>query len=110
MKYDFDKVIDRTGTSCEKHSFMRENGLSEDTLGMWVADMEFATAPAVCQAMKERIDRRIFGYTNVFGTDYYEALKKWCEDLYGWSFPQEELTFSSGIIPPHSNGKSFAGL
>ena len=66
---------------------------------MWVADMEFATAPAVCQAMKERIDRRIFGYTNVFGTDYYEALKKWCEDLYGWSFPQEELTFSSGIIP-----------
>ena len=66
---------------------------------MWVADMEFATAPAVCQAMKERIDRRIFGYTNVFGTDYYEALKKWCEDLYGWSFPQEELTFSSGSIP-----------
>lgn len=110
MKYNFDEQIDRRNTNALNTDGFRGYIFhagpekvfpykDEEFIRMWVADMEFATAPAVCQAMKERIDRRIFGYTNVFGTDYYEALKKWCEDLYGWSFPQEELTFSSGIIP-----------
>ena len=110
MKYNFDEQIDRRNTNALNTDGFRGYIFhagpekvfpykDEEFIRMWVADMEFATAPAVCQAMKERIDRRNFGYTNVFGTDYYEALKKWCEDLYGWSFPQEELTFSSGIIP-----------
>ena len=110
MKYNFDEQIDRRNTNALNTDGFRGYIFhagpekvfpykDEEIIRMWVADMEFATAPAVCQAMKERIDRRIFGYTSVFGTDYYEALKKWCEDLYGWSFPQEELTFSSGIIP-----------
>ena len=110
MKYNFDEQIDRRNTNALNTDGFRGYIFhagpekvfpykDEEFIRMWVADMEFATAPAVCQAMKERIDRRIFGYTNVFGTDYYEALKKWCEDLYGWSSPQEELTFSSGIIP-----------
>ena len=110
MKYNFDEQIDRRNTNALNTDGFRGYIFhagpekvfpykDEEFIRMWVADMEFATAPAVCQAIKERIDRRIFGYTNVFGTDYYEALKKWCEDLYGWSFPQEELTFSSGIIP-----------
>jgi len=110
VKYNFDEQIDRRNTNALNTDGFRGYIFhagpekvfpykDEEFIRMWVADMEFATAPAVCQAMKERIDRRIFGYTNVFGTDYYEALKKWCEDLYGWSFPQEELTFSSGIIP-----------
>lgn len=66
---------------------------------MWVADMEFAVAPEVVDAMRQRLDRRIFGYTGVFTHDYYNSFSKWCKDHYDWSFPEEELCFRPGIIP-----------
>ena len=66
---------------------------------MWVADMEFAVAPEICDALKARIDRRIFGYTGVYDDDYYQSFAKWCRDHYDWDVPKDELTFSPGIIP-----------
>ena len=66
---------------------------------MWVADMEFATPDVVIDGIRQRLDRRIFGYTRVFGQDYYKAFSQWCMDRYGWSFPKEELVMSNGIIP-----------
>lgn len=65
---------------------------------MWLADMELATAPEICDAMKARIDKRIFGYTKMFAPGYYEALSAWCRKLYGWEFPKEELVFSDGVV------------
>ena len=55
---------------------------------MWVADMEFAVAPEVVDAMRQRLDRRIFGYTGVFTHDYYNSFSEWCKDHYDWSFPE----------------------
>lgn len=110
MKYDFDEIIDRRGTNAMKaegfRSYIFHAGpekkfafADDDFVHMWVADMEIATPPEICQAMKDRIDRRIFGYSMVFDPGYYEALTKWCRDKYDWSFPKEQLTFSPGIIP-----------
>ena len=110
MKYNFDEIIDRRNTNAlntdgfrgyifhagpEKVFPFRD----EEFVRMWVADMEFATPPAICDAIRARVDRRIFGYTMMFDDAYYRALNGWCRDRYGWSFRQEELCFSPGIIP-----------
>ncbi len=110
MKYNFDEIIDRRNTNAlntdgfrgyifhagpEKVFPFRD----EEFVRMWVADMEFATPPEICNAIKERVDKRIFGYTMVFDSAYYRALNQWCKSRYGWSFPEEELCFSPGIIP-----------
>ncbi len=110
MKYNFDEIIDRRNTNAlntdgfrgyifhagpEKVFPFRD----EEFVRMWVADMEFATPPAICDAIRARVDRRIFGYTMMFDDAYYRALNGWCRERYGWSFLQEELCFSPGIIP-----------
>lgn len=108
--YNFDEIIDRRNTNALNTDGFRGYIFhagpekvfpfkDEEFVRMWVADMEFACAPAICEAMKERIDKRIFGYTMMFSPDYYNAFNGWCEKRYGWSFRREELCFSPGIIP-----------
>ena len=110
MTYNFDEIIERRNTNAlntdgfrgyifhagpEKQFPYRD----EEFVRMWVADMEFACCPAICGAIKERVDKRIFGYTMMFDDAYYRAFSGWCEKRYGWTFPKEELCFSPGIIP-----------
>lgn len=110
MKYNFDEIIDRTNTNSENVDGWRPYIFhcgkervfpykDDEFVRMWVADMEFAVAPEIRQAIIDRVNRRILGYTMVYDEGYYEALNNWCKDHYDWSFPKEELTFSPGIIP-----------
>ncbi|MDD2955053.1 MAG: PatB family C-S lyase [Oscillospiraceae bacterium] len=110
MTYHFDETIDRRNTGAMNtdgfRGYIFHAGpemqfpyADEDFVRMWVADMEFATAPEIRQAIKDRVERQIFGYTMVFGDEYHRAFSSWCRSRYGWEFPQEELTFSPGIIP-----------
>ncbi|MBR0051985.1 MAG: aminotransferase class I/II-fold pyridoxal phosphate-dependent enzyme, partial [Firmicutes bacterium] len=110
MKYDFDRIIDRKGTNCLnvegwrgyifKCGPERKFAYADDEfVRMWVADMEFAVAPEIRQAIKDRVDREIFGYTLVYDPDYVKAFQNWCESRYGWTFPAEQLTYSAGVIP-----------
>ena len=57
MKYDFDELIDRRQTGSIKWSG------SPNELPMWVADMDFKAAPAIIEALHQRIDHGVFGYT-----------------------------------------------
>ena len=110
MKYNFDEVIDRRNTNALNTDGFRGYIFhagpekvfpfkDEEFVRMWVADMEFACCPAIGEAIKDRVDKRIFGYTMMFDDAYYRALNAWCESRYGWTFPREELCFSPGIIP-----------
>ena len=110
MTYNFDEIIDRRNTNSENVEGWRPYIFhcgpervfpykDEEFIRMWVADMEFAVAPEILQAITDRVDRRILGYTLVYDKGYYEALRAWCESRYGWSFPKEQLTFSPGVIP-----------
>ena len=110
MKYSFDEHIDRRNTNALNtdgfRGYIFHAGpekqfpyADDEFVRMWVADMEFACAPEICDAIRARVDRRIFGYTMMFDDAYYRAFRTWCEDRYGWSFPKEELCFSPGIIP-----------
>ncbi|MDY0235846.1 MAG: MalY/PatB family protein [Gudongella sp.] len=110
MNYNFDEIIDRKNTNALNtdgfRSYIFNAGpekvfpfKDEEFVRMWVADMEFATPPEICQAIKERVDKRIFGYTKVFDDEYYDAFSTWCKKYYDWNFSKEELVFSPGIIP-----------
>lgn len=110
MKYNFDEVIDRKGTNALNTDGFREYLFGagantelpykdDDFIRMWVADMEFATPPEVIDAVKDRLDKKIFGYTKVFDPEYYNVFSKWTQDYYGWSFKREDLVHSDGIVP-----------
>lgn len=110
MKYNFDEIIDRKGTNAMNTDGFRDYIFhapptmkfpfeDDEFIRMWVADMEFATPPEIIESIKERLDRRIFGYTKVFDPEYYKAFSGWTENHYGWTFEKEHLVTSPGIIP-----------
>lgn len=110
MTYNFNEIIDRKGTNAlntdgfRQYIFKADETLKfpyedDDFIRMWVADMEFATPQVVIDAIKERLDKRIFGYTKVFSESYYTAFVNWCIRRYGWSFERKHLVTSNGIVP-----------
>lgn len=69
-----------------------------DTLPLWVADMDFATAPCIIDALQRRVAHGVFGYTLV--TDpYYEALTHWFATRHNYHFRKEQVIYTSGVVP-----------
>lgn len=95
-RFDFDCVIDRTGTDSLKFDKAKSFGKAEGLLSMWVADMDFAAPPAVMRAMHERTDHGIFGYTDA-GSDYNEAVVNWVA-RYGWKPKPEWIVSTPGVV------------
>ncbi|MCQ9278717.1 3M3SH-releasing C-S lyase [Staphylococcus borealis] len=108
MTYNFDEIIDRRETNAMnvegyKGYLFGDADTSDledhdELIRMWVADMDFATPDVVLDAIKDRLDKKILGYTNIFGTDYYDAFVSWTERRFGYTFPQDHLVFSHGIV------------
>ena len=92
MKYDFDRIIERRGTNSEKWD------VSDGELPMWVADMDFATAPEIIDALKKRADHGIFGYSGI-PDEWYEAYISWWEKRHQFTIDREWLVFTTGVIP-----------
>ena len=110
MKYNFDEIIDRTGTNAMSTDGFREYIFhgdetmtfpyrDEEFIRMWIADMEFATPPFIIDGIKKRLDRRTFGYSKVFDPAFYKAFNRWTNKYYDYQFDQRHLVFSHGIIP-----------
>lgn len=97
MAYDFDTPVNRHGTDCLKYDRAIERGHDPDLLSLWVADMDFATAPEIVQAICERAQHGIFGYTEP-GPAYLQAFNAWCSDRYGWQAPAEQVTVTPGVV------------
>lgn len=94
MKYNFDKQISRRGTD----SYKWDSAESENVLPMWVADMDFRTAPAIVDALRRRVEHGIFGYTRV-PDSYYEAVTGWFARRHGWTIDREWIIYTSGVVP-----------
>ncbi|MBR6451815.1 MAG: pyridoxal phosphate-dependent aminotransferase [Lachnospiraceae bacterium] len=94
--YEFDKVIDRRGTYASKWD------IPEGELPMWVADMDFETAPEILSAMRGRLEHGIFGYTDI-PERWYEAYISWWERRYGFRIQKPWLVFCTGVIPAISS-------
>lgn len=98
MKYDFDKVIERTGTNCLKWDLRKGIFGKEDVLPLWVADTDFAAPVQVLEAMKKRMEHGIFGYT-YRSEAYDQAIVNWMKKRHGWDIKKEWLTYSPGVVP-----------
>lgn len=94
---DFDKVIDRSNTSCIKHDFKAENNMPEDVLPLWVADMDFKTSSYIEDALAERAKHAVFGYSDTKG-DYFEALSEWMKNRHNWDIKENWLVKTPGIV------------
>lgn len=97
MKYDFDSVIDRRDTACEKYSFLKKHGLDEDVLPMWVADMDFETVPEVKDKLRRITEHGIYGYTG--RTDVYNAaVISWFSRRFQWKIKERWIISTPGVV------------
>ncbi|MBR5057999.1 MAG: pyridoxal phosphate-dependent aminotransferase [Clostridiales bacterium] len=96
MQYDFDRIIDRTGTG----SWKWKNG--NDMLPMWVADMDFETCPKVKEAIQKRAAHGIYGYSTL-GDTWHNAYMYWWKERHDFEIKKEWLVFVTGVIPAISS-------
>ncbi len=94
---DFDKVVNRKNTDCLKYDFAVRRGMPAEVLPFWVADMDFKTSSYIIDALKDRAEEAIFGYSEV-GTDYFEVLNNWMVKHHAWETKEEWLVKTPGVV------------
>ena len=94
--YSFDNIIERRGTGCVKW-----DEATEGVIPLWVADMDFAVAPAIQEAIRKRAEHPIFGYTFV-QEDYYEAVISWFKRRHHWTIARGHILYTIGVVPAMS--------
>ena len=98
MIYNFDEAPCRENTNCLKWDKREEVFGKADVIPMWIADMDFSTPPFVIEALRERLNHEILGYS--YRPDsYFDAFIKWVSALHGWNISQEWIEFSPGVVP-----------
>ena len=94
---DFNQRIERRGTHCVKW----DECAADDIIPLWVADMDFAVAPAIQEAVRRRAEHPVFGYT-VVEDDYYEAVISWFRRRHGWTIARTDILYTTGVVPAMS--------
>jgi cysteine-S-conjugate beta-lyase len=98
MKYDFDRVIDRSGTDAVKYDLLKPLFGADDVIPMWVADMDFAVADFIRDAVIKRAEHEIYGYTLRSGK-FNNAVAGWLSRRHGWKVDPVSIDFSPGVVP-----------
>lgn len=95
--YTFDTVIDRRGSGALKCDALLERYGREDLLPLWVADMDFPTPPFIVDALRQRLEHPIFGYT-IEPDNYWPTVAQWIKAHHGWDVKTEWMTYIPGIV------------
>lgn len=95
--YDFDKIVDRRGTSCLKYDFQVERRGRDDLLPLWVADMDFALPENILDDIQKRVSHGIFGYTDP-KREYFDSVIGWFYSHFGWEGKPEWITVTPGVV------------
>ncbi|WP_235848355.1 MalY/PatB family protein [Litchfieldia alkalitelluris] len=93
----FDQVIERKGTNSVKWDLNEKLFGHEDVLPMWVADMDFMVPNEVIDAIKERLDHRIFGYT-IYPTSLADSIMTWMKKRHQWDIRPDWISYSPGVV------------
>lgn len=96
MKYDFDSVIERKGTSCLKWD------LFDDDLPMWVADMDFKVAPQIEKAIQKRANHPVYGYS-IVQDSLFESYINWWKRRYDFEMSRKDMLYATGVMPSISS-------
>lgn len=96
MNYDFDTVVNRKNTNAIKYDLAKKRGKPEDAVSLWVADMDFPTAPCIQKAVAEKASHGIWGYSRP-DNRYYDALKKWYKERHNFEVQNEWVVNTPGV-------------
>ena len=96
MSYHFSKLTNRYNT----HSLKWD--VESDELPMWVADMDFETAPEIIDALHQRVNHGIFGY-NIVPDEYFESIQNWWSSYHRYEMKKEWMMFCTGVVPAISS-------
>lgn len=97
IKYDFDKIVDRSGTGALKLDVLEKRYGRSDLLPLWVADMDFETPEFIVDAISKRLQHHIFGYT-VEPEDYWSTVTEWIRSHHQWTINEDWITYIPGIV------------
>lgn len=97
MAYNFNTVIDRWKTDCEKYDTITQVGYPSDMIPLWVADMDFSVPECIKSAMHAAVDRGIFGYS-LPGDGFYQAVEDWFSRRYGWNVDRSWIIQTPGVV------------
>ena len=98
MKYDFDKVVDRTGNRAAKYDERTKKFGTDQVIPLWIADMDFQTAQPIIDALTARAQEGIWGYTSR-PASYFQAICGWQQRRNGWTIDQNLVSWSLGVVP-----------
>ncbi len=96
-KYNFDKELNRMGTSCIKWDMTQKIWGKKNLLPMWIADMDFATPKFFTDALVKRVDGGVLGY-GCRPQKWYDAIKAWFKHRYNWEITDDQIGFVPGIV------------
>ncbi len=95
MIYNFDEIIPRRHTNSVKW----DEAAQDDIIPLWVADMDFRVLPQITEALRQRVDHGVFGYTHV-PDSYYESVIRWFKDRHGLQgVKPSDIIYTSGVVP-----------
>lgn len=98
MDFNFHQPVERRGTSCVKWDSADRVFKGTDLLPMWIADMDFPTAPAIQQQLHSRVEQGIFGY-GILPPEYYQTVAGWMRRRHGCEVKPEWITYTAGVVP-----------
>lgn len=98
MKYDFDKVIKRTGSNSIKWDFMERTFGHKDLLPMWIADMDFAAPEPVVNTLMKKARHGVYGYTDK-PRSFYDSISNWVSKRHGWEINNKWIVTTPGVVP-----------
>lgn len=97
-QYNFDEIIERSNTASVKYDLRKLFFGSDDVIPLWVADMDFRTPDFILEAIRQRIEHPVLGYS-IRPAEYYESIIKWVKRRHNWEIRKEWICFSPGIVP-----------
>jgi len=97
MHYNFDENIDRSDSHCVKLEKMKAIFGRDDLIPLWVADMDFKSPPAIAEALRERVNHEIYGYT-IAPDAYYQSITGWLAERHGWQVAREDICYVPGVV------------
>lgn len=96
-KYDFDRVIDRHGTSAAKIDRLDAMFGRHDLTPLWIADLDFAVCPEITAALHARLNHPVLGYSDA-SESYWDSIISWNRKRHGFELSREDLAFIPGVV------------
>lgn len=110
MTFDFDEIIPRANSNSSNYEGWRPYllgaqrnyrfAIPDDAfIRLWIADMDFATPAVITDAIRQRLDQRLLGYSHIYDPDYYPVLARWFQSHYRWSIDTSQIVLAPGVVP-----------